>query len=300
MANYRTPLRYPGGKQRLTPYIWELIEANGLQGCDYVEPYAGGAGVAMQLLIDGKVSTVHLNDSSHHIYAFWYSILNHTEDFCGRISRSLLNVDEWKKHREIVRFPQENTIFDLGFSTFYLNRTNRSGVLSGGVIGGLAQEGKWKIGARFPHAELIKRIELIASKKDSINIYNKDAEDFFAEEIPSLPQNTLMYCDPPYFEKASGLYLNYYKPDDHKRIADKIQNINNVNWIVSYDGVKQILEYYFSRRMFLYKLQYNVSKVYKGNEVFIFSDNMVIPRHSSLPYINEAINNNDNLFRIRA
>ncbi|EOF9239280.1 DNA adenine methylase, partial [Klebsiella pneumoniae] len=299
MAKYRTPLRYPGGKQKLTPFVLELIIANGMEGCQYVEPYAGGAGVAMQLLIDGHVKNVHLNDSSYHIYAFWHSILNDTEKFCNQISKSLLNIDEWKKHREVVRHPSEHSIFDVGFSTFYLNRTNRSGVLTGGVIGGLSQEGKWKIDARFSHSELINRIELIASKKDSVFVYNKDAEDFFAENVIAFPENTFMYCDPPYFDKASGLYLNYYKPEDHERIANTIQTIDNIKWIVSYDGVENILSYYKNRKKFLYQLQYNVSKVYKGNEVFIFSDDMVIPRDSGLNYISHALKNNPHVFEAR-
>ena len=297
MANYRTPLRYPGGKQKLTPYILELIKANCLEGCDYVEPYAGGAGVAMQLLIDGHVERVHLNDSSIHLYAFWHSILNRAEDFCREISKSLMTIDEWKSHREVVRHPNEHSLFDLGFSTFYLNRTNRSGVLNGGVIGGLSQAGQWKMDARFPHKALIERIELISTKKDKIHIYNKDAEDFFSEIIPNLPKNTLMYCDPPYFEKASGLYLNFYKPDDHERISRLIQLIKNVRWIVSYDSVKNILDYYSCRRSFLYDLQYNVSRVYKGSEVFIFSDDLIIPRSSSVKFIDDAIRENTALFK---
>lgn len=290
MAQNKTPLRYPGGKQRLTPFILELLSANGLEGGHYVEPYAGGAGVAMELLASGHVQTVHLNDSSLPIYAFWQAAVNNTDAFCSRISRAVLNVEEWRRQREILRNPTEHDLFDLGFATFYLNRTNRSGVLSGGVIGGLAQTGKWKIDARFPRNELIRRLEVIGTFRDVIHIENSDAEHFITQYIPTLPDNTLVYCDPPYFEKASRLYLNHYAPSDHERIASIIQSQGRRKWVVSYDAVDQILGYYSARRKFLYSLQYNAARAYKGNEVFVFSDGLVVPRNSSLPYIAAALN----------
>lgn len=288
MAQNRTPLRYPGGKQKLTPFVLEIIKSNDLEGGHYAEPYAGGAGVAMELLVDKHVSHIHLNDSSYHIYCFWKSLLNNTDNFCASISRSQLNIDEWLTHREILRNPNNFSEFEVGFATFYLNRTNRSGVLKGGVIGGLDQSGKWKIDARFSRIDLIKRVELIAAFKDSISIYNQDAELFFKEEVSKFSEQTLVYCDPPYYEKASGLYLNHYAPDDHERIANIIQNLN-IKWMVSYDGVEQILSYYKNKRKFLYQLQYNAARSYKGNEVFIFSDDLVIPRRSSLSYISEGL-----------
>lgn len=289
MSNYRTPLRYPGGKQRLTPFIMEILAENGMIGGHYVEPYAGGAGVAMELLLDNNVSHVHLNDSSIQIYAFWNSILSHTEEFCRLISTASLNVDEWKKRREIVQHPIGHDELEVGFSTFYLNRCNRSGILTGGVIGGLAQTGTWKMDARFSRNNLIRRIEAIASRKDAITLRNWDAEKFILKYIPRLPANSFVYCDPPYFEKASRLYLNHYQRDDHARIAEVIQKRLTKKWIVSYDSADEILGYYYKRRTFLYDLQYNALRVYKGKEVFIFSDDLRVPVGSSLPYINKAI-----------
>ncbi|MGY6276903.1 DNA adenine methylase [Methylomonas sp. MgM2] len=295
MAQNRTPLRYPGGKQKLTPFILEIILANGLEGGHYIEPYAGGAGVAMELLVDGHVDHVHLNDSSYHIYSFWQSVLTQTEAFCSKISRSLVNVEEWLGHREILRHPDEHSLLEVGFATFYLNRTNRSGILNAGVIGGFKQNGRWKIDARFPMNDLIRRVELIGSLRDHITVCNLDAEQFFLTHFPTLPENSLVYCDPPYFEKGSRLYLNHYKQDDHERISELIQGLDNIKWIVSYDGAEEILAYYADRRKFLYDLQYNASRVYKGSEVFIFSDELVIPRISSVPYISHALKLNSNL-----
>jgi DNA adenine methylase len=289
MSRYKTPLRYPGGKQKLTPFILEVMAANDLIGGDYAEPYAGGAGVAIELLLSGKVKRIHLNDSSRAVHFFWFSILNQTEAFCRRIASASLTVSEWRRQKEILSRPGEFTSLDLGFSLFFLNRCNRSGIPSGGLIGGLDQTGKWKMDARFPRNELITRIEAIAAKKSSIALKNWDAEKFILEYIPMLPEKSLVYCDPPYFHKASRLYLNYYQPGDHARIAKTIQGKIKRPWLVSYDGVPEILDCYRDRRSFLYDLQYNAGKAYKGKEVFVFSDELTLPSQSVIPAVHEAL-----------
>lgn len=289
MNEPRTPLRYPGGKQRLAPFILEILRENNLVGGDYVEPYAGGAGVAIDLLLGGHVSKVHINDSSLPIYAFWRSILVHTEEFNRLVSETPLNVDEWTKRRSIVQNPDKYGLLEVGFSTFYLNRCNRSGVLTGGLIGGLAQTGKWNMDARFPREGLIRRIEDIATKKDSVVVTRYDAEDFIFNHIPHLPEKSFIYCDPPYFRQPSRLYLNRYKLEDHARLAAVIQQHLHRKWVVSYDGAVELLILYSERKKFLYDLQYNARRAYKGKEVFIFSDAVRIPRSSSLHFVDRAL-----------
>jgi DNA adenine methylase len=300
MSKYCTPLRYPGGKQKLTPFIIELLQENGLIGGEYAEPYAGGAGVAIELLVKNHVKKIHLNDSSFPVYAFWNSVLSQPEDLCRMISAASLTVDEWKRRRDIVRAPSGHSELEVGFSTFYLNRCNRSGVLSGGLIGGLSQTGKWKMDARFSRNELIRRIEVIAAKNSLITIKNWDAERFMAEHIPTLPEKSLIYCDPPYFDKASRLYLNSYKEDDHARIAKTIQKKLTRKWVVSYDSAPQILAYYNKSRSFLYDLQYNASRAYKGKEIFVFSDNLILPSKSKLSFIDNAIQLHPELLSLKA
>ncbi len=289
MSQHRTPLRYPGGKQRLSPFILELIEANDLLGGHYVEPYAGGAGVALELLLGNHVSHIHLNDSSLPIFAFWNSVISRTAELCRRISRASVTVEEWKKRRTIVQNPSDHDELEVGFSTLYLNRCNRSGVLSGGLIGGLLQKGTWKMDARFPRNELIRRIEAIAERGKCISLRNWDAEKYIKRYITKLPSRTLVYCDPPYFDKSSRLYLDRYQKSDHARIAHVIQEYLPVRWIVSYDSAGEILGYYSKRRKFCYNLQYNACRVYRGREVFILCDSVVVPRRSSLPYIDVEI-----------
>jgi DNA adenine methylase len=300
MIRYKTPLRYPGGKQKLAPFIAEVLTENNLVGCQYVEPYAGGAGVAIELLLEKIVSHIHLNDSFYPIFAFWNSVVNRSEEFCRKISLASLTINEWKKKREILRNYAEHDELEVGFSMFYLNRCNRSGVLSGGVIGGLEQTGKWKMDARFPRNELIRRIEAIALRKNSISLTNMDAEGFLLNNVPKFPQNTFIYCDPPYFEKSNRLYMNSYSPEDHVRVAKVIQEKVHKKWIVSYDGVIEILTYYSKRKAFLYDLQYNASRVYKGKEVFIFSDSLSIPSESVISEIDEAIPESGRCYKLKS
>jgi DNA adenine methylase len=285
MRRYNTPLRYPGGKQKLAPFVHEVLEANDLVGGEYAEPYAGGAGVAMDLLLREKVERIHLNDASRAVYCFWHAILHCTDSFCRRIATASLTVEEWRRQKQILATPRKSTALDLGFSLFFLNRCNRSGIPSGGLIGGIQQSGKWRMDARFPREELIFRIRTIALRRKSIILKNLDAEKFILEHIPKLPKRSLVYCDPPYFHKASRLYLNHYEPSDHERIARTIQSKIKRPWLVSYDGVPEILGFFSKRRYFLYDLQYNAGMAYKGKEVFVFSDKLVIPKTSVIPCI---------------
>jgi DNA adenine methylase len=285
----KSPLRYPGGKQKLSPFLVELLVENNLVGGHYVEPYAGGAGAAIELLLSGYVNSIHLNDSSRAVYAFWNSILNKTEKFCQRIQSASLTVEEWRRQQTILKDCDNADEFDLGFSTFYLNRCNRSGNLTAGLIGGLNQNGNYKMDARFTRNDLIRRVEAVAMKRDHISLSNLDAERYLTDHIDSNPNNTLIYFDPPYYEKASGLYLDFYRKDDHARLANVIQELDNVNWILSYDNAVPIINLYNQRRLFTYDLQYNAATVYKGKEVFVFCDSLNIPKSSKLSYIDTAL-----------
>jgi len=289
MSLSKTPLRYPGGKQKLAPFIREVMEANDLIGGHYAEPYAGGAGVAIELLLTGSASHIHLNDSCEAVYSFWRSALSKTDDFCRRISRASLTIEEWRRQRHILKNPDEFGQLDVGFSMFYLNRCNRSGILSGGVIGGLEQTGDWKMDARFPRAELIRRIEAIARRKKNITLRNWDAEKFIRMHLPKIPAKSLVYCDPPYFHKADRLYLNHYAPEDHRRVAKVIQKNLKRPWLVSYDAVPELLNCYSERRSFIYGLQYNASEVYMGKEVFFLSDKLALPKQSSVKSISAGL-----------
>jgi DNA adenine methylase len=201
-----------------------------------------------------------------------------------------LTVKEWLRQKEILSRPREFEQIDLGFSMFYLNRCNRSGIIhDAGLIGGLKQKGQWKMDARFPRKELIRRIEAIAVKRSAIVLKNWDAERFINEHIPTLPTRSLIYCDPPYFHKAERLYPNHYEVKDHERIAAIIQTKIQKPWLISYDCTPKILQFYSNRKMFWYRLQYNAARVYKGKELIVISDSLRLPQHSALPFINRRL-----------
>jgi len=287
MKSYRSPLRYPGGKQKIAPFITEILAANDLEGAHYAETFAGGAGIALELLFSGKVSHIHLNDSWYPLHAFWRSAVYKTEEFCERISSTPLSVKEWRRQREIQSRCWEFDQIDVGFSTFFLNRCNRSGIIhNGGLIGGVKQSGEWKMDARFPRAELVKRISAIGERSSSITLRNWDAERFIKEHLPCLPNRSLVYFDPPYFHKAQGLYYDHYSPKDHEKIASIIQTNVRQPWLTSYDCTPEVLQFYVKRRKFTYDLQYSAREVYKGRELVVLSDGLRLPKHSSLPFFN--------------
>jgi len=275
--SFYTPLRYPGGKGKVVPYIKRLLEKNGLVDGVYVEPYAGGAAVAMELLLHEYVRKIYINDISAGVASFWRSVLTNPDALCAAITSATLTVDEWRKQRDIQRDPTNHGDLALGFSTFFLNRTNRSGILSAGVIGGKEQTGKWKIDARFNSSDLIQRIHAIARVRSRIEFYQLDAIEFIDAVAPMLPAKSLIYLDPPYYVKGRDLYLHHYQHEDHEKVARRIAKLKSKNWIVSYDNTPEILAFYSQYRSIIYGLSYSAQDRYRGAEVMFFSADLMIP-----------------------
>lgn len=276
MADY-TPLRYPGGKGKFTGYVKELMELNGLVGGHYAEPFAGGAGVALGLLFSEYAKHIHINDLDPSVHAFWHSVLKEPEDLCRLIKNTPVSIKSWLKQREVKRHPEDASLLELGFATFFLNRTNRSGILNGGVIGGLDQTGAWKIDARYNKKALIERIEKIALFAKRISLYNLDACAFLEKKVPSFKNQTLVYLDPPYYEKGQRLYQNHFIHEDHVRLASCIAKIKDQKWIVSYDNFPEIKKLYKRFEQEEFSLSYSARDYYKGEEVMIFQKGLIKP-----------------------
>lgn len=271
-----SPLRYPGGKALLYPFVEKIISDNNLNGGVYIEPFAGGSATALSLLMLGKVERVIINDYDFAIYSFWRAILHEPEKFIAKIRRTPLSMRVWRMQKKIYE-TERGDFFKLGFATFYLNRTNHSGVLNGGPIGGINQNGGWKIDARFNKTELISRICKIAHYRRRIQIKNEDGIAL-TKKVMDKKGTALIYLDPPYYVKGSCLYLNHYKEDDHKKLATLLNRYNHKKWLLTYDDAPQIRRLYSKRRIYDFSLNYHVSGVKTGSEIMICSDGIKINR----------------------
>ena len=282
-----SPLRYPGGKGKLAPFMEALIKKTGHVGGTYVEPFAGGAGIALELLEKNVVSQIVINDYDKGIYSFWKAILTETDRFIQEIENVPLTMDEWNRQRNIIATSANRYSFELGFATFYMNRTNRSGIIKGGVIGGVDQTGNWKMDARFNKERLIQRIQNIAKRKDAIHVYNKDVVSLIKNYLPKYEENAFVYFDPPYFAKGKQLYLNFFDYSDHVRIEKVINELVNCDWVITYDDVPQIASIYSQHILRRFDLNYSVAVKRKASEIIIFKECDMIPSEEEL--LNEKI-----------
>lgn len=277
IERYPSPLRYPGGKSRLANFVKLLMLRNRLIGFEYVEPYAGGAGVALSLLFEEYASHIHINDLNRSVYAFWRCVLDNTEALCERIACARFDVDEWDKQRAVQSDPNADDL-DLACSTFFLNRTSRSGIISGsGIIGGRHQAGQWKIDARFNRDDLVRRIRKIGRFRSRITVTRVDAKDYLTENLPAIGDDCLVYLDPPYYAKGSDLYENFYELEHHAEIAQLVRELT-VPWMVSYDAAPPIKKLYNGFRSSRYSLIYTAATRYSGDEVMFFHPDLRIPR----------------------
>ena len=286
-----SPLRYPGGKQKLHPLVRLIIQKSEIEHCTYVEPFAGGAGVALALLFEGTVSSVVINDFDRAIASFWKAVLAEPDRFAEKIRTVPLTVEEWKRQRGIYEACNRYS-FEYGFSAFYLNRTNHSGILKSGPIGGFEQENQtYDMTARFNREILADKILAVKNRKSDIRCYNQDVRAFLRNHVPKYGENTFIYFDPPYFNNGRRLYKNFFQDHDHRILAEDIRATVGVPWIVSYDNVPQICEMYGGLTKRTFSLSYSLANNGTGQEVMFFRDAALCPTNEELHVANIAMPN---------
>ncbi|MDO5693553.1 MAG: DNA adenine methylase [Pseudomonadota bacterium] len=279
--SFKTPLRYPGGKGRLGPWLAEVLRHNRISGGTYVEPYAGGAGAALFLLLSGYVNRIVINDADPLVYAFWKAATVETSALAEMIRSTPVNMLTWGTQKEIIAAPERHSQLELGFATFFLNRTNRSGIIAGGVIGGRDQRGPFKLDARYNKGDLVARIEKIGSMAAHIGVTNHDALDLLHLADSHVEGKGLIYLDPPYFHKGSLLYRNHYKPDDHAAICDKVRELRSAV-LVSYDNAQPIRTLYADIPYEEFSLRYSTHSARPHSTEVMFYRNLALPRPPQL------------------
>lgn len=276
-----SPLRYPGGKSKLVPFISLLIKKSGLTAPIYIEPFAGGAGVGLELLFKGEVEEIVINDYDKAIYSMWRAILTETQKFVTLIRTATFDDNEWKKQKKIYLTQNSKYSLELGFATFYLNRTNRSGILSAGPIGGHNQTGNYRMDVRFNKDDLIKRVNKVASFKHKIHLYNQDVRSFVKYYGAKYFDKAFIYFDPPYYQKGKQLYKNFLNHKDHVEIKKLVVKLR-CPWIVTYDNVAEIKGIYDGYPAYKYDLYYGVANGGMNSEVLFFSDASLVPTQKEL------------------
>ena len=275
---FYSPLRYPGGKNRLAKFIARICERNNVNG-HYIEPYAGGAAVALYLLMEKYVSEITINDKDRAIYAFWHSVVHHSDALIALIQKTEINIKVWRKQKTILENKEHEPLLQLGFATFFLNRTNVSGILNGGPIGNIHQTGTYKLDCRFNKEVLIERIRGISKCRDKIRVECMDAIDLIKKiEQEVNIANSIFYFDPPYYLKGESLYMNHYNGNDHAVLGDAIRSIKGIQWIVSYDDRLEIRKIYSGFRKKMYELVHSARSSHLGKEIIFFSGGLSIPK----------------------
>jgi DNA adenine methylase len=271
ISGFSSPLRYPGGKTRLANKLLEAIEKN----CDQkekmilVEPYAGGAGASLALLFAKKVEKIVINDLDKAIFTFWKIAVSDTDYLINKIRRTDITIEEWRKQKAI--YVSTKSKRKLAFATLFLNRTNRSGIMNGGPIGGTDQSGTWKVNARFTKQTIIDRLEKIKEFHNKIEVYNLDGIELLEKlEERKNQSQYFIFLDPPYFQKGQSLYLNHYSNKDHENLSEFLEKSSFKKWIMTYDDVPYIKNLYATMRTKGFAIQHNAYESKVGREVMIF------------------------------
>lgn len=271
----KTPFRYPGSKSSFTNVVKKIITYNRLENSVLIEPYAGSAAVTLALISEGICSKAIIGERDPLLYSFWKVVFSNPKTLIERVKKSNIDLQTWQSLQPLLRVdnPKDHDLNELAFAALFLNRTNFSGVMHAGPIGGKSQTSAYKIDCRFNKADLIQRIIGINKLKSRIKVKFGDALKLI-EKSKNI-ENSIFYIDPPYFLQGPKLYRHNYNTTQHMELA-AVLNECKFNWILSYDSHSVIRNLYENQSHVLTPFQYSTRKPKSENELLI--TNLDIPK----------------------
>ncbi len=274
-----SPLRYPGGKALLANYISDVLESHLLTGCSFYETYLGGAAVSLDLLGKGSIANAVWVERDPLVYAFWHSVLNDPEGLSAAINDLDITIDTWEafQHYRDVLSPNDVSfsLLELGVAGLFFNRTNFSGILGAGPIGGRNQSSKYGIDCRFNKNRIIEQIWSVSEYSDLIELHYGDAIEFMLRNAETISTGfNFVYIDPPYYTQGKKLYRYFYEDKDHLALANFIGE-QGYPWLISYDDHPRIRELYGQNEIQPIYLDYKVKSSRRAKELLI--SNIEIP-----------------------
>lgn len=97
-------------------------------------------------------------------------------------------------------------------------------------------------------------------------------------KIINRKEKIFVFLDPPYYQKGSELYTNFYKKEDHAYLAQFIlSNMVNIPWLMTYDLATEVMEFYSERIPYLLiDVIYTAGTIKRKKEI-MFYNKIIVP-----------------------
>jgi DNA adenine methylase len=287
-----TPLRYPGGKTWLLPYINDFLKFHKIQLGTIIEPFAGSASVSVGLLKSGIADNAVLCENDPMIISFWKSALYSSEEFVELIKNTDISMDTWYEFKKYLAndAPTKYSDLEIGFAFLFYNRTNYSGIITAGPIGGRRQLSKYSIKCRFNPERIIKKVSQLSALNERIEIIHGDGNEYLRKFTGNQEENIFIYVDPPYYDAGKVLYRKFFAIDDHMELEGILTHINSP-WLASYDDVNFIRNLYKSSKSQYVYTDYQAGNLKRGSRELLLSNLKIPPITAKLKTSNHKIEN---------
>lgn len=255
--NYKSPLRYPGGKARMVKKILERAPA-GYQ--EYREPFLGGGSVLFAVRSEDMNRYCQVSDIFSELMTFWWQCKFHS-------SYMIKTINDWKQQypdgRELHKNCKKQVTLakDRGTAFFILNRISFSGLTMSGGYSKASYEG------RFNQSH-ISRIKDADSVLENVELRFVGYEALLHEP----GKDVWLFMDPPYDIKSDNLYGNKgntHKGFDHVKFADECKKSPH-KWLITYNDNENIRKLFSWANIQEIDVTYNMnSNNKKKKELFI-------------------------------